>query len=133
MKLKIRSDKNRKLNLDLERINLYCSRWKPDTEFEVEIKRHEVTISHPMRKYYWSVVLPTLCKELGYEPDDYEQVHTQLKARYFRIEPDERGIYKDMPSVFGNESDKTLSEKNEFVEYVKRVGAKYGIYIRDPE
>lgn len=121
-----------KLDINWDQVNTYALRWKDGTSFDVEIKRHEAKKSDPMRKYFFGVVLPTLSRHLGYDPHEDLQVHEQLKIRYFKIEPDKRGIYRDVPSVFGDLSDKPISEKNEYVEWVKRIAAQYGCYISDP-
>jgi len=131
MRFRARTDDNRKLVVNWDHINLYLSRRKPGTLFEIEIKPFERKISDPLRRYYWSTVLPPLLKELGYEPHEDELVHNQLKILFFNCEPDERGIYRNVPSVFGNQSDEPISRKQEFIEYVKRIAVKYGVYIPD--
>lgn len=134
MKFKVVSDKNRKINLNWDRVNIYVSRWKPGTAFDVEVKRKQKKVSDPLRKYYFSTVLPPYLERLGYEPDEDELFHRQLKIVYFRVEPDEKGIYreKNIPSVFGNNSDLDVSIKLEFTEWVKRKAAQDGVYIPDP-
>ena len=49
------------------------------------------------------------------------------------ITRDKRGMYKNVPSVFGNDSDMDISVKQEFVEWVIRKAAEYGVYISDPQ
>ena len=132
MKLKAQTDDKKKLNINWELVNIYLSRWKPDTWFDIEIKRHQHTISDPMRKYHFGAVLPTLMKHLGYEPDEKLFFHWQLKVKYFNIEPDKKGIYHSVPSVFGNKSKVPISQKKEFVDWVIRKAAKMGCYIEEP-
>ena len=87
-----------------------------------------------MRKYYFGVVLPLLVKGLYYDPEEDMLLHRHLKITYFRVKPDERGIHreKDIPSVFSNESELPINEKQDFVEWVKRKAAENDVYIPDP-
>jgi len=132
MKLKAQTDKNRKINLNWDLINVYLSRWKPETWIDIEIKRHQHKKSDPLRKYHFGGVLPELMNHLGYEKDEKYQFHWQLKIKYFGIEPDKRGIYRNVPSVFGDKSKIPVSKKKEFVDWVIRKAAKMGCYIPDP-
>jgi hypothetical protein len=123
-----------KIDINWELINLYIARWKDGTMFDVEVVRRQKRKSDPMRKYYWGAVLQTYMKELGYERDEDELFHKQLKIVYFRIKPDNKGIYrdKDIPSVFSNDSELTVSIKKEFMDWVIRKAAQDGVYIPDP-
>ena len=71
-------------------------------------------------------------KHLGYEQDEQELFHRQLKIVYFNIKPDKKGIHRKVPSVFSNESDISISKKKEFVDWVIRKAAQEGVYIEDP-
>ena len=132
MKLKAISDDNRKLNLNWDHINIYISRWKPETWFDIEIVRRQSKRSDPMRHYYFAAVVREFAKHLGYEVDEIELLHRQLKIVYFGIKPDEKGIYRKVPSVFSNESDLPVSDKKKFVDWVVRKAAQEGCYIEDP-
>lgn len=141
MKFKVVSDKNRKITLNWEAIEIYASRYKPHTPFNVEIVRRNPKRSDPMRKMYFAYVLKPLCEWSGYEPDEILEVHKYLKGRYFNIKPDHRGIYRNcrcndkkcecggIPSVFSNESEIEVPEKKKFVDWVIRIAAKSGCYI----
>ena len=96
--------------------------------------RRQKTVSGPMRRYYFAVVLPGLMRAVGYEPEEADAVHRQLKIVFFNVKPDAHGIYrdKDIPHVFANESKLKISEKIPFVEWVKRKAAENGEYIPDP-
>ena len=133
MKFKVTSDSQRKIKINWDHINLYALRWKPGTEFEVEITRKQKKVSDPMRKYYFAAVLPPFMSHLGYDPEDQELFHRQLKIVYFQIEPDKKGIYLDVPSVFGNDSDMPISEKTKFLDWVIRKAAQEGCYIENPD
>ena len=132
MKFKAISNEKRELELNWKHINLYCSRWKPDTSFEVEIVRRVARRSDPLRRYYFGAVIKPLMKELGYEPHELDRFHEQLKIKYFNLKPDERGIYRNVPSVFSDESELPVPDKKEFTDWVVRIAAKYGVYIDDP-
>ena len=133
MKFRSLSNKNRKLDLNWDHINLYVSRYKPNTPFEILITRRQAKKSDPMRKYYFAAVLPPFMNHLGYERDEEELFHRQLKIVYFNIKPDKKGIYRNVPSVFSDESNLDISIKQEFVEWVKRKAAHEGVYIDDPK
>ena len=122
-----------KLNINWEHITTYTSRWKDGTEFYVEITRKQKTVSDPMRKYYFAAVLPPFMSHLGYDPEEEELFHRQLKIVYFRIEPDNKGIYRNVPSVFGNDSEIPISEKTQFLDWVIRKAAQEGVYIENPD
>jgi len=138
MKFTLTSNQSREIQINWQVIKAYVSRWKPDTEFDIEIKRKQAKHSDPMRKYYFSTVLPPFMDELGYERDEHLLFHHQLKATYFqndsdyKIYQDERGIWRNVPSVFGNDSDMDISVKKQFVDWVVRKAAHYDVYIPDP-
>jgi hypothetical protein len=134
MKFKALSNKERKLNLNWTAINAYTSKWKPDTPFEIEITKRQPKKSDPLRKYYFSAVLPPIMEQAGWEKDEKEELHRWLKIQYFGVKPDKFGIHrdKDIPSVFSNESELEVPKKKEFIDYVIRRAAKVGLYISDP-
>lgn len=134
MRFQVLSDENRKLPLNMAHINAYASKWKPFTPFDCEITRKQTKSHDPQRRYYWAVVLPALMQELGYDPEEDELVHRHLKITYFKVQPDKRGIYreKDIPSVFSNEPTVKPRERNEFVEWMLRKCAEYGVYVPEP-
>jgi hypothetical protein len=132
MKIRAIKDKGR-LNVSWERIEVYLSRFKDGTAFDVEIVRRQRTKSDPLRSYYFKIVLPMFAEHLGYEKDEQLLLHRQLKIVYFKVEPDSKGIYRKVPSVFGNESEMVVSEKSKFRDWVIRKAAQEGVYIPDPE
>jgi len=113
-------------------INIYTSKWKPGTPFDFELTRRVARKSDPLRKYYFAVVIKEYMNHLGYEPDEEELFHRQLKITYFQIKPDEKGIYRNVPSVFSNESELPVPDKTAFVDWVVRCAARDGVYIPDP-
>ena len=126
--------RNGKIDINWDRLNVYASKWKDGTILDVEIVRRQKKISDPMRKFYFGCVLPAYMDELGYERDEDELFHRQLKIVYFRVQPDKKGIYRerDIPSVFSNESELPISEKQQFIEWVIRKAAHDSVYIPDP-
>jgi hypothetical protein len=130
MKFRAVKDKG-KLNINWERIEVYLSRFKDGTAFDVSIVHRQRTKSDPQRKYYFGVVLPAFMEHLGYEKDESDLFHRQLKIVYFRIKPDKKGIYRKVPSVFSNESEIVVAEKSKFLEWVIRKAAQEGVYIPD--
>jgi len=132
MKFKVKSDHNRELHFNMPLINARVAMWKPHTEFEVDIVRKRRTVSDPMRRYYFGVVLPMFAKHVGYEPEDFNSFHKQLKILYFNVKPDKYNVYRDVPAVFANDSKLDIKTKNDFREWVQRMAAREGVYIPDP-
>lgn len=128
----LQSDDNGLIDLPTEEIYEYTSRSKGGTWFEIVVTKHGSTKSDPLRKRYFSSVLPPWMREIGYDPDEKQLVHDQLKIRYFNIEPDKRGICRNVPSVFSNESEMDVFEKHDFVEWVIRKAAIDGVVIKKP-
>jgi len=131
MKFRAVKDKG-KLSVNWERVEVYLSKFKDGTAFDVEIVNRQRTKSDPQRKYYFGVVLPAFMEHLGYEKDESDLFHRQLKIKYFQIKPDAKGIYRKVPSVFSNESKIVIAEKTKFIEWVVRKAAQEGVYIADP-
>lgn len=132
MNFKLVSDESRKVSINIDRINAYTSRYRPGTPFDFSITRKKRTVSDPMRRYYWAVVLPLFLEAYGYDPQEDELVHFFLKCKFFKIDPDPHGIYRNVPSVFSNESEVEIKRKQDFVEWLKRLAAQEGVYIPDP-
>ena len=132
MKFKARINDKREIEVRWDLVNTYLSRWKPGTILNFDITRRQEKKSDPMRKYYFGVVIKEFMKHLGYEVDEEELFHRQLKIVYFQIKPDAKGIYRNVPSVFSNESDLDVSVKKEFCDWVIRKAAQEGVYIPDP-
>ena len=124
---------NGKLSVNWERVGVYLARWKDGTVLDVEITRRQRTKSDPMRKYYFGVVLPAFMAHLGYERDEQDLFHRQLKIVYFRVKPDSKGIYRNVPTVFSDKSEIPVADKAAFIEWVVRKAAAEGVYIPDAE
>jgi len=121
------------LDINCDTINAYVSRWKDGTWFDINIVRKQAKKSDPLRKYYFAAVINKFMEHLGYEPEEELIFHQQLKITFFRCKPDKRGIYRKVPSVFGDKSMLYISEKKQFVAWVIRKAAEYGCYIPDPQ
>ena len=88
-----------------------------------------------MRSYYFGVVLPPFLEKLGYDPEDVEEVHRQLKIAYFGVKSDKRGVYrkKDIPNVFSDGSTILQETRIKFLEWVIRKAGEYGVSIPNTE
>ena len=146
MKFNARTNSKRQLDVNWDLINTYLSKWKSGTELVVEITRKVSRKSDPMRKYYFSAVLPVFAEGLGYDPDEYLLFHEQLKKVFFTSQPnllkkhglepvyiDKKGVYRNVPHVFADKSVLPVKVKVKFVEWVQRKAAMEGIYIEDPK
>lgn len=112
-------------------INAYLKNCK-QRWFKGELKQRRSKVSHPLRKYYYGVVLPTFMEHLGYDKEEDELFHRQLKIVYFQIKPDKRGIHRGVPSVFSNKSELDVKKKQEYIAWVVRKAAENGAYVPDP-
>ena len=128
MKFKAQKIKG-KIDINWSHLEAYTSRWKDGTTFTVEISREQRKHSSPQRKMYFAGILPEFAKGLGYDPDEYLLFHRQLKIVYFQVQPDKKGIYRNVPHVFADESELPVPEKSKFIEWVLRKAAMEGIYI----
>jgi len=132
MKSVLKSNQDRKLNLNMVAIEAYVARWKPHTEFRFELTRIDNTkATDPQRGYYFSAILPALLRGCGYDPEEALMVHRQLKILFFHVQPDEHGIYrdKDIPSVFSLKSGVGSQKRAEFMDWVIRKAAENGEYV----
>ena len=130
MKFRARKE-GRKLVYNYELVAKYLERWPENTVFKCEIVRPQKTESDPMRRYYFAVVLPLFMDHIGYDRDEKDLFHYQLKMLYFDPQPDEFG-FVHVPTVFSKKSKLPVSDKHKFVEWVRRKGAEAGVYIPDP-
>ena len=135
MKLKAKTNNERKLILNWDLINVYLQGFKPDTWFDITIRRKKRKDSDAQRAYYFGYIMPQILEGVGYEPQEYkevgEQLHFNFKCVYFNIEPDKYGVYKNVPHVFDKGKSKLdVSEKNKFIDFVKRYVAK-DVYVED--
>lgn len=115
-----------------KQLDTWVATHKDGTRYWLELKKKVKRRSPAMRGYYFGVVLPTLMESMGYEKDEKMMLHDYLKARYFGIKPDKRGIYRNLPSVFSNRPDVDVKGKKEFIEWIQRKAAEYGIYVPSP-
>lgn len=130
MKIKATSSKKKNLNIDWNSVMAYVAKCEPGTEFEIEVVKKHLKVSDPMRKLYFGHILSVYGEYLGYDREELELLHRQLKIVYFQIKADEKGIYRNVPSVFSNESDIQVSGKAKFVDWVFRVAGKDGCPIQ---
>ncbi len=129
MKFRARTNNERKIDVRWDLIEKYVQKWKPGTALDIEIVRHQKTVSDPMRKMYYAAVLPPFALGLGYDHHEFELLHRQLKIVFFKVQPDKKGIYRNVPHVFAHESELPISKKKEFFDWVLRKAAQEGIYI----
>ncbi len=135
MKFQLVSNDRRKVNLNIDAINTYVARWKPHTPIDFEVVRRQSTVSTPMRSYYFAAVVKVYGEYLGYDADEILLLHKQLKIVFFQVQPDKKGVHrnKDIPSVFGNDSELPIDVKTKFLEWVIRCASKDGCYIEPAE
>lgn len=146
MKFKLTSDGSRQVSINVDRINAYCSRWKPGTVFDLEVVRRSPKRSDPQRAMYFAAILPEFAKGIGHDPEEYLDFHRDLKIIYFEHQPQlllkykmqplveyKPGRYRNVPSVFSLESPLPVAEKAKFISWALRKAGQEGIYIEGTE
>jgi hypothetical protein len=96
---------------------------------KIEPQKKE-TVSDPMRRYYWSVVVAMIAEETGHSKD---MIHEALKIKILSY-VDERTGLTIVPSVFSDNSKMDIQEKKAFIDEVKRWAFDFlNISIPDPQ
>lgn len=145
MDFKLVSDDSKRIQINMDLVNIYTGRYKAGTPYDVSVTRRQAKKSDPMRRFYFATVLPPFMEELGYDISESKFFHQQLKIRYFERHPlfldengktiikkDKRGMWQNVPKVFRKESMLDVSVKKQFVDWVRQKAAEYGIYTEDP-
>lgn len=88
------------------------------------------TISDPMRRYYWAVVVTMIAEETGHSKD---MVHEAMKIKLVSYIDEKTGL-TIVPSVFSDGSTMEIAEKKAFVEEVRRWAFDFlNLSIPDPQ
>lgn len=94
-----------------------------DKEIVIELKKYTKIRSNNQNRYYWGVVIKTLCDELGYSDDE---MHSTLKAM-FLID-----MTNKIPKVRSTQS-LTTAEYEEYLSTIRNwASANLSIYIPLP-
>ena len=113
---------------DFARYSAYLNSFKEDTEVELVVRKVEDTVSDPLRKYYFKVVAKMISDETTHS---VEVIHEDMKRKY-SSDVDDVGIMTTY-SVFSNESEIPISEKQQFIDLVKRWASDFlNLSIPDP-
>lgn len=136
MRFQLISDANRRVHVNMAAVDAYTAKRKPGTPFDFSITWRVKRVSDPQRKYYYSTVLPAFLDAYYYERDEGLIVHRHLKIKYFNVQPDKHGVYreKDIPSVFSDEPTVEPNERKLFLDWVVRKCAQSDNpqYVPDP-
>jgi len=104
--------------------------WK-DGPVTLTIKPKRKTRTDPQNRAWWSVVIPMIAEELGYDHHEHEMLHYALVEKCFGSEWDDR-VKANVPKK--RSSQLTTVEFSELYAWAQRVGAiEWGIVIPDPE
>jgi hypothetical protein len=91
-------------------------RMIPDGTFlDIIIRKHEETVSDPLRKYYWAVVAQMIADHVGHSK---EAIHEALKLKFSSYVDEKTGL-TIIESVFSNESEIAVSKKKVFIQNVR--------------
>lgn len=104
---------------------LHCDRVT--VTIQKEIKRRSLK----QNAFHWAVCVPMIAAELGYEREEYDEVHYALVSKCFGVTKDERSGLE----VPNKRSSKLSTEEfKELIEWEQRWAAKeLGIVIPDPD
>lgn len=104
---------------------------QPNRTYAMVIKEwREKTVSDPLRRYHFGVVLAMIADYTGHST---EALHEFFKRKILGVEVDQFGI-EQVRSVFSDSSDLPVAEKQEFIAEVRRWAAEFlNLYIPEPE
>jgi hypothetical protein len=96
----------------------------------IERAMHKRTVSDPMRKYYFAVVMHYIAQETGHSADF---IHEEMKEKILGFTVDEFG-FRLVPSVFSDGSGMDVGAKWDFIDEVRRWAFDFlNLVIPDPE
>ncbi len=103
-------------------------------DVDIMVRKHKRTRSAPQNAWHWSIAVPMIAGEVGYEPHDkagHEMVHYALVAKCFGTTWNE-ALKLDVPNV--RSSHLTTAQFSELMEWEARYAAtEYGLYIPMPD
>ena len=103
-------------------------------DVDVAVQKHKRTRSLKQNAFHWSVAVPMIAAEVGYEPHDTagrEMVHYALVAKCFGTTWNE-ALKMDVPNV--RSSHLSTAQFSELMEWEVRYAAtEYGLYIPMPD
>ena len=134
MRLKYRAlkRKGRMVILDHALLESDLAGLKEEERFYLLIERAKdrKTISDPMRRYYFAVVMHYIAQETGHSADF---IHDEMKEKILGSTVDRFG-FKILPSVFSDGSDMSIGAKKDFIDEVRRWAFDFlNLVIPDPE
>lgn len=96
----------------------------------IERAKDRRTVSDPLRRYYWAVVMLMIAEETGHSTDS---IHEAMKRKFLGY-TDERTGLEMVPSVFSDDSKLSVQEKKAFIDEVRRWASDFlNIWIPEPE
>lgn len=119
-----------KLNLEERELFMFHIEGLPPRRHVLVVKQYRNLRSDPQRKFYFSAVLTPFGEAQGYDKTELLFFHHQLKGLFFNIQPDRFGMYKNLPAVFGEDSDLDTKRKTEFIDFVLREAARNDVDIQ---
>jgi hypothetical protein len=97
---------------------------------DLVVKPHHHTRSDGQNKWWWSIAVPLIAHELGYDKHEHELVHYALVSKCFGTTFDQK-LKQDIPNV--RSSQLTTVQFSELMEWAVRWAAQeYGIDVPLP-
>jgi len=131
IKIRVTKEGERLRILDRTLYNSIVSTMKPGRPYAMRLTAwKEHTISDPLRRYYFGVVLQEIENYTGHSS---LALHDFFKRKFMGVHIDKHGI-EIVPSVFSDSSSISVIEKSQFVSAVRTWAAEFlGVYIPEPQ
>lgn len=90
--------------------------------------------SHCQNKYYWGVVIPTLCQHFGYIDNEADQVHESLKELFIPEQKRQKNLFtKGYRKRMRTTSDLTTAEYELYLSRIRTwASGEHSCYILQP-
>jgi hypothetical protein len=95
-------------------------------DVEIVLRLPQKKSTGPQRRYYWPVIVGTICEAAGYGPEHAEAIHDLLKGMFLKDTSGPLPITRSTESL-------TTVEREEYHDNCRRWAAEFfGIYIPLP-
>ena len=115
----------------LERIGQFLAGLSPDKAWKLEVCEHRRKRSDQQNAYLWGVCYATLLKADALHGWDADDLHEYFLGEHFGWERLE-GMGRVRLQPIRRSSKLTVTEFGDFVDFIHRKAAEFGVYIPEP-
>ncbi len=102
-------------------------------DINIVIDKRRKSRSNNANKYYWGVVIATICREVGYKDNEVNQVHEELKERFLSSYITTRLGKKSRRKITKSTSDLNTSQFENYMSSVRAwASSELNIFIPEP-